>query len=181
MHRFILVFLFVACCFGGVFAQAGQSFSANTQGGKDTIHPKSSLIGEDEQHYEYLSMEHQTSLLTVCEQDMTVAFNKWVSMLQEMEAYADLIEYDLKGLKLWLNIFWDDNGKIHHIAFHPKPVSRNTDIAELKAFFSSFMNHYTFPLAADTKYSHYGSATFPLHFQRKVTPVEDKPLVGEGH
>ena len=177
MSRFLFFTLFLVCCGATLMAQPGQSYNAPVQGREDTIHPKSSLIGEDEKYFESLSLDYSSTLLTVCEDDMTLAFSKWISMLQEMEAYADVIGYDLKGMKLWLNIFWEKDGKIKHIAFYPKPISRNTDMAELKAFFSSFVNHYSFPLTAEDKYSHYGSATFPLHIPKQ----QETPLAGDGH
>jgi len=176
MNRLLFLTLFLFSCCATLIAQPGQSYAPPVQGPEDTIHPKSSLIGEDEKYFESLSLDYNSTLLTVCDDDMSVAFSKWISMLQEMEAYADVIGYDLKGMKLWLNVFWEKNGKIKHIAFYPKPISRNTDMAELKAFFSSFVNHYSFPLTADDKYSHYGSATFPLHMPKE----ENKPIVGDG-
>ncbi len=160
MDRFILI-VFCCCCFLTLQAQTGQSFEPTPANGEDTILPKSFVIGEFEKQFEELNLSHSTMLLTVCNNDMDLAFGKWLSMLKEMEAYADVIDYDLKSLNLWLNIFWSAEGKIQHIAYYPKPGSRNVNLDELSAFFSSFMNHYTFPLVANTVYSHYGSASFP--------------------
>ncbi len=147
---------------------------------QDTLLPKAFIIGEHEQQFESLTIEHSTMLLTACEDDMGVAFEKWWSMIQEMEAYASLIGFDLKGIKIWLNVFWNGNGSIRHIAYYLKPNSKNVDTAELTAFFSSFMNHYTFPLITQARYSHYGSAAFPT-LPRRVnnedTPNNGKPLV----
>lgn len=127
----------------------------------DTILPKVFILGEYEKEYEQLNIDYEMLLLTACGEDMDVAFSKWLSMLREMEAYATKINFELKGIKLWMNIFWNEDGSISHIAFHLKRNSRNTNIDELKAFLSSFMNHYKFPLVIDKKYSHYGSAAFP--------------------
>ncbi len=128
----------------------------------DTILPKVFLIGDYESQYEQALIEHETLLLTACEFSMDLAYDKWMSMLREMEAYANDINFDLKGTKLWLNVFWEKDGTLKHVAYYLKPISRNIDTAELSAFFSSFMNNYTFPLVTDKRYSHYGSASFPL-------------------
>ena len=135
----------------------------------DTILPKVFTLGEYEKDYEQLNLDHSTMLLSACGDDMDLAFGKWLSMLKEMEAYASLIGYEIKGIKVWLNVFWDEKGEIKHIAYHLKQNSRNVDTQELTAFFSSFMNHYTFPLITDSKYSHYGSASFPTFPKRLKT------------
>ena len=96
-------------------------------------------------------------------------------MLQEMEAYSNLIGYDLKGVRAWLNIFWEKDGRIRHIAYYLKPSSKLVDLTELTAFFSSFINHYSFPLVTDSRYSHYGSASFPTAPRRVPINQKDKP------
>ncbi|MEM1323515.1 MAG: hypothetical protein AAGG75_24835 [Bacteroidota bacterium] len=160
MDRFLLIIL--CCCFFSIIqAQTSQNVAPTPGNSEDTILPKAFIIGEYEKQFETLNIEHSTMLLAVCDNDMNLAFSKWLSMLKEMEAYADVIGYDLKSLKLWLNVFWEKEGKIKHIAYYPKPGSRNVNLEELSAFFSSFMNHYTFPLVAEVDYSHYGSASFP--------------------
>lgn len=141
-----------------------------------TALPKVFILGEYETAYERLFDKHSTVLLEVCDDDMDQAFDKWLSMLEEMEAYATSIDYDIKGIKVWLNVFWNKDGSIKHIAYHLKVNSRNIEHPEeLSAFFSSFMNHYQFPLVADRNYSHYGSASFPT-FSRRIkttkTPKE---------
>ena len=135
----------------------------------DTTPPKVFILGEHEKAYEQLNLDYSVMLLTACKGDMDNAYQKWVSMLNEMEAYATMINYDIKGVKVWLNVFWNNDGTIKHIAYHLKQNSRNIDTAELTAFLTSFMNHYTFPLVVDKKYSHYGSASFPTHPKKLST------------
>ncbi len=152
-----------ACC--NLHASATLSFAP------DTVQlPKVFILGEHEMEYEALFEDHSAVLLEVCNDDMDQAFDKWLSMLEEMEAYANNIEYDIKGIKVWLNVFWEKDGTIRHIAYHLKVNSRNVERDELTAFFSSFMNHYKFPKVATTGYSHYGSASFPT-FARKLKQV----------
>ena len=129
-------------------------------GDQDTV-PSVCMIGDYEEAIDNMAAEHELLLLSVCEDDMQVAFEKWMSMLQEMEIYAESIEFDLKGLKLWLNVYWYENGAIRHISFFPKPRSRNMDNKEIEAFLKSFMKRYRFPIASEEKFAHYGIAHFP--------------------
>jgi len=138
-----------------------------------TILPKVFILGQHEKAYEKLFDQHSTVLLEVCNDSMDIAFDKWLSMLEEMEAYANSIDYDLKGIKVWLNVFWNKDGSIKHIAYHLKVNSKNiVHLEELSAFFSSFMNHYRFPLVSDRSFSHYGSASFPT-FARRNKATKD--------
>jgi len=146
---------------------------------RDSIMPKVFLIGEYENDYNNLLLDYETLLFAACDFDMNVAYDKWMSMLREMEAYATDINFDLKGTKLWLNVFWEKDGTIKHVAYYLKPISRNVDTAELSAFFSSFMNNYTFPLVIDKSYSHYGSASFPL-FPVRIEDESKKKTISDG-
>jgi hypothetical protein len=127
--------------------------------------PTAFIMGDYENQYENLYGEHSDILLTVCENDMESAFEKWMNMLGEMEAYADQIGYDLKGIKIFLNVFWDKSGKIDHIMYYPKPVSRNTDFEELTAFFKSFISNYDFPIKSESNFYHSGQASFPTTYK----------------
>ena len=141
----------------------------------DTTLPTVFLIGEYETQYTEAIQSYETLLITACENDMELAYSKWVSMLEEMEAYSDEIDYDLKGLKVWINIFWEPDGTISHLGYYLKTVSKNIDVEELSAFFKSFINNYRFPMAYDKKYSHFGTASFPV-FAR----IMEKAPEGQG-
>ena len=159
--------LFTSIILLSFFFQVALSASDLETTKKDsTTLPKVFILGEHEKAYEKLYEKHSKVLLEVCEDDMNLAFEKWLSMLEEMEAYSNSIEYDIKGIKVWLNVFWNTDGSIKHIAYHLKVNSRNVNRDELTAFFSSFMNHYKFPLVADQPFSHYGSASFPTFARR---------------
>ncbi len=168
MRFFISIFLFSLCCVSNIY---GTSRSVLTKADSTAL-PKVFILGEHEKAYQKLYDQHSKVLLEVCNDDMDIAFDKWLSMLEEMEAYASSINYDIKGIKVWLNVFWDKNGKIKHIAYHLKVNSRNVKREELTAFFSSFMNHYTFPVVTDQNFSHYGSASFPTFARRLKTTKE---------
>lgn len=131
--------------------------------------PKVFLIGEYAEEFDLASAEYSLQLMEACNQDMNQAYFKWLSMLQEMEDYAETLDFEIKGVKMWIKVFWDTNGKIDHIAYYLKPNSRNVDLDELTAFFMSFMNQYEFPLITEEKFSNYGSAAFPIVSSRKST------------
>lgn len=159
MNKLIFPILFLII---GSFTQLSAYTSQPATIQVDTILPTVFLIGEYENQYFEAIQDYETLLLTACENDMDEAYSKWVSMLEEMEAYSNEINFDLKGLKVWFNIFWEPNGTISHLAYYLKPVSKNLDTAELNAFFKSFINNYRFPLIHDKRYSHYGTASFPV-------------------
>ena len=130
--------------------------------------PKVFLLGNHEVAYEKLSGEG-TSLLAVCKDDVIAAHGKWNSLLKEMEAHAEMINYDIKGVKMWLHVFWDNNGKIDNIAFYLKPNSRNVKTEEMTAFLTDFVNNYRLPAQHDERFSHYSGAAFPtLNWKKKA-------------
>jgi len=150
---------------GVFFFIAGFSAVSQTT---DSI-PKVFKLGEYESSYPTLYKNHSDILLAVFDNDMDLAFARWLDVLYEMEGYSDHIGFDLNGLKLWINVFWNTDGTIAHISYFPKPNSINKDLDELDAFFSSFMNHSSLNVTADNGFSHYGTATFPVYPRRAVT------------
>jgi hypothetical protein len=123
--------------------------------------PLVSLIGEDEDIFNTLAETHGDVFLEVCGNDMDLAYDKWMDMLVAMEDYSAEINYDIRGLKTYLYVFWNADGTIKHLAFYPKPNSRNISIAELKAFFKGFVKEYKMSVTAERGFSHYASGSFP--------------------
>jgi hypothetical protein len=128
-----------------------------------TTVPMVGMIGEYESAFASLAHENPGILLGVCGNDMDIAYEKWTDMLVAMEDYAESIAYDIHGLKTYFYIFWNPDGSFKHLAFYPKPNSRNIPVEELRAFFKSFVKEYHMTIVASEGYSHYGSATFPTH------------------
>ncbi len=159
MVREILVKL---CCLL-VMLQFGSGLAAQSDQHKvDSLAlPKVFLIGEYEEQYSLLYETYNDILLSVCHDDMNLAFDKWMDMISEMESYAGQINFELRGVKIWLKVFWSATGSIEHISYYLKPNSRNIDTAELSAFLSSFMNHYQLPIKSGVRFTHNGSAAFP--------------------
>ena len=135
--------------------------------------PLVSLIGEDEFLLSDLSMKYSGILLQVCGNDMDLAYDMWSEMLGAMEDFSEEIEYDIKGIKTYLHVFFEADGKIAHIAFFPKANSRNVPVSELRAFFKEFAKTYTLPVTGETGFSHYSSGAFPLFYRPEVSAKKD--------
>lgn len=139
------------------------AFCATAQSDSD-ISARAFLIGENEEHFESLVIEHGEQLLNVCNNSMDKAYNSWVSLLKDLEGFADDREFDLKGTKIWINVFWNADGSIRNIVYYPKPNSKNMDFALLSDFLSDFASSYQFTLTNEKPFSHYGSASFPTFY-----------------
>lgn len=118
----------------------------------------------NEKAYEQLTQDYNQSLLEVAGFDMTKAFDQWVGLMKEVDAYAAKINYDLKGVQAFLQVFWSPDGTIDHIGYLLRPDSRNftdKEKQELTAFFSSFARNHKFALKGNRKFNHYTEVTFP--------------------
>lgn len=127
------------------------------------------FIGEHEASYELLSTDYNTSLLEACDENMDLAFEKWTGMLKELENFADLNGMDIRGVKMWINVFWNEEGNVDYMAYHLKPHSKNVDTRFLTALFKEFIKVHKIPLDHPAKFSHYGLASFPV-FSRAELP-----------
>lgn len=123
-------------------------------------------LGEKEEWYEQLTSTYNETLLSACDNDIKMAFGKWMDMMQAMDAHADKVNFNLKGVQVWLHVFWNPEGSIDQLGFLMRPESRNVGEQELKAFFASFIKEYRLPLQNDRKFSHYTGATFPTISER---------------
>lgn len=135
------------------------TFIAGTTAAQDL--PKVFMIGENELEYESMVRDCNTMLLSVCQDSMNVAYDNWLTMLSDVENYAKSEDFDIKGVKIWINVFWNKDGSLKHIVYYPKPNSKNMDFDALTSFFQSFANNYKLSLEHVSCFSHYGSASFP--------------------
>ena len=141
--------------------------------------PEVFQIGEHEEAFEALSFTYNTSLLAACDENMDMAYKKWLDMLQSLESFGHSNGVDLNGVKMWLNVFWDKNGGIDHMAYFLKPQSKNIDQRYLTALFKEFSLTYQFPLTYPGKYSHYGLARFPVFAKPKPAPQPVQGIIGQ--
>jgi hypothetical protein len=66
-------------------------------------------------------------LLTWKKDDYTQSALLWFDFLKSMETYAEAIQFNLNGLKLWIHIFWNEKGEINHVGYFVHPESRQID------------------------------------------------------
>ena len=144
-------------------------FSASL-GISQVINEKVSLIGENEKEYEQMMSQCSTPLLFVTNNSMDEAYYLWTSMLSKMETEASAIGLDIKGIKVWMNLFWESDGSIKKIVYYPKPKSKNMDFEQLTAFLESFSMDFNLDVDHETCFSHYGSASFPAVIKTPVPP-----------
>ncbi len=126
------------------------------------INNKVSLIGDDEKTYESIILECPALLLQVTDNSMDTAFKLWTNMLSEMETSASAEGLDLRGMKIWINLFWEADGSIKKIVYYPKPNSKNMDFEKVTSFFQQFSKSYIIPIEHSSCFSHFGSAAFPV-------------------
>lgn len=124
------------------------------------------IIGEYEQQFEELLMDYPANLLQVCKGDMAEAFERWIVMSGEIEAYAEKMNFDILGVNAWFHVFFDQTGKIDHLAYYLKPDSKNVDLKGMTRFLEEFIAQYQFPLIAEKNYQHYTSVQFPLIYKK---------------
>ncbi|MEO6132021.1 MAG: hypothetical protein ABIQ02_09235 [Saprospiraceae bacterium] len=126
------------------------------------------LIGEYEDQYLALSKEHPATFMSVYHDDIDLAYRAWSNMLMDIEDYAGDLNFDIKGVKLWINLYFTQDGTISQLAFFPKPNSRNVPVEQLTAFFKNFIRNYHLPVKAEKGFQHNASAAFPTFFHRDL-------------
>lgn len=135
--------------------------------------PGAFLIGDHQEPYEKLIEQNSSRLLTACDNSMDEAYGHWMEMLKAMEDYSDKVNFDLKGIKIWINVFWTKDGSINHIVYYPKPNCRNMEFEELTQFFDSFKQQYVIPVNFVSGYSHFGTASFPTFYRSSKMDVRN--------
>lgn len=148
-----------------LFIVMGLVVSMNTDSlsqSKETL-PKVFYIGEHESEYEKLVQQASTSLLSINDNHLEATLEKWNELLKSFEDYAESKNQSVYGVKIWLNIFWQPDGHIKHIAFYPKPESVNRDYNLVKTLFTDFLNT-NYPKIVNSKpFAHFGSIHFPVY------------------
>jgi len=126
------------------------------------------FIGEEEKQYEKIIEQYNHLLFSVCNNSMEDAYDNWSLLLKDIESYSFKTNFDLRGIKIWLNVFWAKDGTIDYIVFHPKPNSKNLNYDELKVFFNNFIKQYQMPLKHSQKFAHFSSASFPTFSKTNI-------------
>jgi len=159
------VILILACCCSLSAQPLTAPRGADVSTWQKDKYPSVFLIGEYSNAFEALSRSHNTPLINACDEDMEIAFSKWVDMMMALETYSEEEGYDIRGVKMWIKIFWAADGAVEHIAYFLKPQSRNISTKKLSDFFKGFIRTYKLPLEVERSFSHYGSVSFPTHYR----------------
>lgn len=166
LKAYILFFLIIPN-----FLLIGQSANGTTS---STTLPHAFLISQDDQAYGDLVKSTPTLLLNVCDNQMEVAYKKWVYMLADMEEAAVRKGFEIRGLKVWINVFWNKEGDIDHIVYHPKPNSKHIDYSDFTNFLNEFAEEYQMDIKAEDSFAHYGSASFPTFVDQMFPERKNK-------
>ena len=134
--------------------------SVHAQSATDTL-PMVFMIGEHESQYNEMISNAPDLLMTVCENDMEKAYSVWLKYLVGLENYALENKVNINGVKIWINVFWDAEGNIKHVAFYPKPNSINMEYNLLSAVLKEYSKTYSVDVKNEKMFAHYGSASFP--------------------
>lgn len=137
--------------------------------------PEVFLIGEHETHYFELSQQYPEVFMNVYDNNIDKAYRAWTEFAMDIEDYATDIQFDIKGAKLWINIYFSPDGSIAHLAFFPKPNSRNIPEEHLVAFFKGFVRQHKFVTKNEQGFQHSTSISFPTFFHRTA------PLTAKGN
>lgn len=146
----------------GLLLLAFNSFAQKSDSEKK-VYPAVFQIGELPSTFEELSEGYDKALIEVCDDDMRKAHRQWQGLLKAMEKHSIENNFDLKGIKMWMKVFWNEEGAIEHIAFHLKPNSKNVSEEKLEAFLNEFMANYKGRVKTnqDKSFSQYSTASFP--------------------
>ncbi len=131
--------------------------------------PEVFLIGEYEDQYLSLSDAFPEALMSLYHNNIDLAYKGWSGFMMDVEDYAADLKFDIRGVKLWINIYFNPDGTIAHLAFFPKPNSRNVPEEHLLAFFKNFVRQYHYTETSDKGFQHSASVSFPTFFHR-TTP-----------
>lgn len=128
--------------------------------------PKVFNITNQSELLEQLSASYPQSLFNASETNIEKMLQNWNHVLNGMEAYAESIDFDLKGVRVWLKICWAKDGQIDHIVYYLLDESINIDLLEFEAFLRSFMLNYRLPIKHKTGFAYDARLVFPLYLMR---------------
>ena len=123
---------------------------------------RSYFIGENQEEYHELIQTHSASLLEVCDNSMTKSYEHWSSLMKDIEEFCLQNAFDIKGVKLWINGFWDNDGKLVHLVFYNKPNSKQMNYDKLRILLDQFISNGYYGKEFNNPYAHYGSISFPI-------------------
>lgn len=151
--NYLITFLFTILLSAHLFAQKSN-------------YPQVVNVGQNSEILEDLSTSYKSSLFSASDADFIKTTKNWQHVLTGIEKYAEEIDFDLKGVKIWIKVFFAKDGNIDHITYILSDTSINIDTIELEAFFRSFMRNYKLPEFHEQKFSYDARIQFPLYLMR---------------
>jgi hypothetical protein len=155
--RFITVLL-LGYCFVIAPIQAQQARSNKAL-------PKIINAAQNSDALEELSNQYQSSLFSASDTNFVTTINNWRSFLQLMEDYSETIDFDIRGVKVWMKVFWAKDGNVDHIVYVLSDRSINIDVIEWEAFLRSFIRNNKLPLKYRRGFAYDGRVMFPLSYK----------------
>lgn len=128
--------------------------------------PKVVNISNNSKLLEELSSVYKHSLFLASDEDFVQTMKHWKQTLTDMEKYANEIDFDLKGVQMWMKVYWSKDGNIDHITYYLLDKSINIDTIELEAFLRSFIKNNKLPIKYEHKFSYDSRVMFPLYLMR---------------
>ncbi len=116
---------------------------------------------------EELNGIYKSSLFSASEADFAQTVHNWRLFLLSMEAYAASINFDLKGVKVWLKVYWAKDGSIDHMAYILSDRSININPQDWEAFLRSFMRNNKIALPHKQRFAYENPVAFPLPYRRQ--------------
>jgi hypothetical protein len=123
-------------------------------------------VSQRSEMLEDLSTSYKSSLFSASDADFIKTTKNWQHVLVGIEKYAEEIDFDLKGVKIWIKVFFAKDGNIDHITYILSETSINIDTVDLEAFFRSFIRNYKLPEVHEQKFSYDARIMFPLYLMR---------------
>ncbi|BDS14680.1 hypothetical protein [Aureispira anguillae] len=151
--KYLLTILFIG------LLNANLSAQTNT-------YPKVLNVSKSSTVLEELSADYKSSLFLASDSDVVKTMQNWKRFLVTMEKYAEEIDFNIKGVKVWIKVFWAENGTIDHLTYILSDTSINIDLRDLEAFFRSFIKNYKLPISYRNKFSYDARIMFPLYLMR---------------
>ncbi|MGH1337133.1 MAG: hypothetical protein ACRBFS_13500 [Aureispira sp.] len=128
--------------------------------------PKVINVAQNSAVLEELSNQYQSSLFSASDTNFVTTINNWRGFIQSIEQYAEDIDFDIKGVKVWVKVFWAKDGNVDYIAYVLSDRSINIDIIEWEAFLRSFMRNNKLALKYKRGFTYDGRMMFPLSYRR---------------
>lgn len=150
---YLITFLLTFCLGNHLFAQKSDF-------------PKVVDVSQRSEILEDLSSSYKSSLFSASDADFIKTTKNWQHVLVGIEKYAEEIDFDLKGVKIWIKVFFAKDGNIDHITYILSETSINIDTIDLEAFFRSFIRNYKLPEVHEQKFSYDARIMFPLYLMR---------------